>query len=144
MHRHPAELPVTSGVYVLASIKGRVAYVGRCANLRHRAAVWASHFRKQAEDPRHAMPVMDLPYLPGDEWMFVAYPDRSIEEVRAALAGQGYNMINRRTRVPVSITYAGRTLTLGEHAANVGLPYATCYKRWQRGKTPGEIFRRAT
>lgn len=141
MLHHPPEIPTTAGVYVLATLKGgHRAYVGRCANLRHRAAVWAYHFRKQAEDASHTMPAMGLPVLPSHEWLFVAYPGRTVEDVRAALVAQNYTIINQRTRVPVSITYAGRTLTLGEHAANVGLPYTTCYKRWQRGKTPAEIF----
>lgn len=136
-----ANLPKTSGTYILLCPLKMLAYVGKCSNIRHRAAVWEYNFRKRAENPDHVMPVRDWPKdVPDDQWQFGGLPDLHVEIVRAALEKEGYNIMNQSTRVRDEIEYKGKKATLAEHAREADIPYTKVYYRFKAGKTLDEVF----
>lgn len=139
----PSNLPKTEGVYILLheSPKRKLAYVGNCANIRHRAAIWDYNFKKLAQDPEHRMPVKDWPKdIPASEWQFGGMPGYDVTVIRNALTAQGYTMLNEKTRSRDVIEWQGKIATLAEHARDVGIPYTKAYYRWKAGKSLDEVF----
>lgn len=138
----PENLPKTAGVYVLLHEGKRVAYVGKCANIRHRAYVWEYNFRLLAMNPDHKMPIRDFPKDTLEhDWQFGGVPGVEDKPLRQALAEQGYRILNDKTRIRDLIEYNGRSMTLSEHAKLAGVPYTKAYYRYRAGKPMEEVLR---
>jgi len=140
----PSDLPKGPGVYMLLCPVLKIAYVGKCANVRHRAAIWKHHFKKLATDPNHPLPVRHWPRdkpeaMNGDNWEF-GHVKHSVEALRAAIVEGGYTLLNDETRVRADITYLGRTASLIVHCRELGVPYTRAYYRLKAGKPLPEVF----
>lgn len=137
MKRAPA-IATTEGVFVVIHAKARVAYVGKAKNLRQRAAMWAYHLKNPAASK--ATRVRSLPALPYDEWEFMAFPGGDEVNVRATLAARGVNIINAKSRTRRTYVVGGVEASLVEHARAHGKPWASVYKRVERGETPEQAL----
>lgn len=137
----PANLPKTEGVYIVLHDGLKVAYVGNCKNIRHRAAIWEYNFRKQAKDPDHPMPVHGFPKDTNEaDWQFGGMPGYSVDVVRQALQANGYKILNDKTRSRDLLEWNGKVATLAEHARDTKVPYTKAYYRWKAGKSLDEVF----
>jgi hypothetical protein len=140
------DLPAQAGVYALIGSRPQadqhtVGYVGVCANLRHRAAIWDYNFKQRATNPAHEMPVKNLPpEIPSESWTFLGWTDADSDEVRKALADKGVILLNDKTRVHELITYKGKTCTFAEHCRDHDIKYSRAYARLKKGKTLDEVF----
>lgn len=142
----PSYIPHEPGVYVLAHAQLKQAYVGECKDLRHRASIWDYNFKQAVmhmlEGQSWHFPVKDFMFDPAHgEWSFYAYPDGSVEDVRAMMEKLGYKLINPKIRQRGLISYNGKEATLAEHARAAGIPYALAYKRRSRGKPMSEVLK---
>jgi hypothetical protein len=137
MKRAPV-IPATPGVFVVLHAKARVAYVGKAKDLRQRAAMWAYHLKnpKVAKTTR----VRKLPVLPFDEWEYLAFPGGDEVNVRATLDGRGVEIINPKSRTRTTYVVEGVEGTLMDHARRYNKPWASVYKRVERGMTPEEAL----
>jgi len=146
----PPNLPTTEGVYAIVSLRtmsgeadgSRIAYVGHCANLRHRAAIWEYRFRQRTKSKKNKLPAKGLPDWPSDQWAFMDWPKGDIEETRRILEKHGFRIVNSATRIRGDITWAGKTQSLADHARDLSMPYTLVYYRWSRGKPLDEVFRK--
>lgn len=144
----PQNLQPTEGVYALVSLRtmsgaadgSRVAYVGRCADLRHRCTFWEYRFRERAKSKQNKLPAKGLPDWPSENWAFLAYPGGNTEQVRLMLQKAGFLIVNATTRVRGDITWKGKTASLAEHARDAGISYTMAYYRWSRNKPLEEVF----
>lgn len=129
------------GVYLLVNEARKVAYIGKCGNIRHRAAVWDYNFRKLAEDPEHRMPVRDWPKNTNEEdWQFCGWTQLDAEIMRNALIEQGYTLLNDKVRSREMLDYNGRTMSLAEHCKAEGVNYTRAYYRLRAGKPLEKVF----
>lgn len=146
----PPNLPTTEGVYALVSLRtvsgaadgSRVAYVGHCADLRHRATVWSYRFRQRAKNKKHRLPAKGLPDWPSDMWAFMGWAGGDTEKIRCELEAMGFRIVNSSTRIRGDITWGGFTCSLADHARRLHIPYTKTYYRWSRGKSLDEVFRK--
>lgn len=142
--RRQANIPAKPGVYALIGIEQgqRVAYVGVCANLRHRAAVWDYNFRKREANPEHITPVRNLPHIASDNWSYLFWPKGSapIEGIRKLLRDRGFTLLNEETREYKLITFKGKEATFADHARAAGIAYSKAYARFKKGKALDEVF----
>jgi len=141
------EPPRLPGVYALVLVKeGRnTAYVGTCADIRHRRAIWEHAFRKCAASSSALMPVDNFPTdVPAEEWRFMFWPhgESRVQEqdVRALLQEKGFTLIEKKRNAKQVFTYLGKTGSLAELAALYGVPYHRAHYRWKAGKTIEEIL----
>jgi len=136
----PPNLPTSPGVYIVVHILTKVAYIGKCADLRHRAAIWTRHFKNKEKNPSYEIPISGLPVHPSSEWQFIGYPTSDLGAIRAKLLGLGVTFVNKGSRTRDLITFRGKSASLAEHAKDAGIPYTMAYSRKQAGKSLDEIF----
>lgn len=141
--KKPADLMPVPGVFVLLHNLSRKYYVGTCSDVRHRAAIWAHHFKKLHADPEtYEMPVRNFPRYHGYEWTYVAFTQgETTDQVRAALEAKGFKAINEKSRVRGDVTFRGKTASIAEHARDAGVAYNTAYKRWTKGHSLEDILK---
>lgn len=139
-------VPAQPGVYALIGVHGaeNYGYVGYCANLRHRAAVWDYNFSQRAKNPAHKMPVRNIPdFIPEDAWTFVAWEsDKPVlaDEVREHLKARGVKLLNDKTRIHEMVNYNGKTATFAEHCRDHNINYSRAYARLKKGKPLEQVF----
>ena len=141
--RRPPDIPRSPGVYALIHVGQMVAYVGKCTDLAHRAAVLAWSLKN------NKLPIKNLPKAPSEEWSFLAYPhnvvgelDDVVAKVMTLMAKGNVRVVNpnKRARSRDLITYKGKTCSLAEHAEDAGVNYATAYRRYRAGKPMEEVL----
>ena len=137
MKRAPT-LPTTSGVFVVLHAGERVAYVGKAKNLRQRAAMWAYHLKNPTASKTSR--IRRLPELPYDEWEFMAFPEGDEASVRKTLVARNVDIINNKARSRHTYVVEGVTDTLIGHARKYNQPWASVYKRVERGMTPEQAL----
>lgn len=139
-------VPVKPGVYALVGhINGeaKIAYVGVCANLRHRAAVWDYNFSQRQTNPQHKMPVRNIPLeIPSDAWTYLSWEEgtHTIDQIRASLQQLGIQLLNDKTRVHEMMNYNGKTATFAEHCRDHNINYSRAYARLKKGKSLEQVF----
>jgi hypothetical protein len=142
------EPPDQPGVYALKHSAGevKIAFVGHCANLRHRRAVWEYGFRTRERQPNYQMTVKMFPDIPGEQWEFVWFAcdpaqHKATETVfRTALTNKGYQMVEKTTRNAVVLSHAGVTGKMTELCAHFGVPYNRAYYLWRKGEPLDKVF----
>lgn len=141
----PANLAKAPGVYILLHEGRKLAYVGNCADIRHRSVIWEYHFRKLSMDAGHKMPVRGWPtdtpeVRDSNQWQFGGMPGYDAATMRTALANDGWTLINETTRSREAIDWNGKVASLAEHARDAKVPYTKAYYRFKAGKTLNEVF----
>lgn len=138
--QRPPNLSTSAGVFAVVHKKTKIAYIGFCSNLIHRATIWARYFRQKKDDPNYKIPIANIPDYPSDEWAFMQFLTDDVEKTREVFAKADFTIINQKTKSRKLITFRGKTARLGEHAKDAGISYATVYRRLGLGKTLEEAL----
>ena len=135
--KKPAEIPTEAGTFALVHIPTKKVYVGKCANLRHRAAIWDHNFRKDMNKlPIKGLPTGGVP----EDWEFMFWTMTPPKTVQAIMAKAGHILVNDTIRSRDILTYEGKTGTLADLARHFGIPYTMAYYRRVAGKPLDEVF----
>lgn len=132
----PANIPTCSGVFAVVNTHLKQAYVGKTKNLRTRASMWKHMLDKAEEDKTYNIPIRGIERAPAAEWRFFFWTGGGEDNVREAFERRGIATVNKRARVRMGeIEVDGRKATLEQHAARLGVPIHTAYRRLQRKYT---------